>query len=84
MTKNSLNRTFAGLVWLGGSVSTIDLMSLLIRGRDLAPTPAGEVVLWGVYLVALAGAVLWRSMPDENQNGVPDRFEIDLDDEDSL
>lgn len=69
------SRALMGVVWVGGSLSSLDLLSILIRGRDLAPSPQAEVILWVIYLAALAAALAWRSLPDRNRDGIPDTFQ---------
>lgn len=79
MTKTRNHKYFVtsllGFVWLGGSLSSLDFLSVLLRGRDLAPGPVGEFILWAVYLTALFAALAWRALPDRNQNGMPDILE---------
>lgn len=81
MTKTQNNKYYVppllGFVWLGGSLSSLDFLSVLLRGRDLAPGPVGEFILWAVYIVALFAALAWRALPDRNHNGIPDILEQD-------
>lgn len=69
------NRFFGGFALIGGGVSLVELTAIIIRGRDLSDSPIWSAVLSVAYLLAIVAAAYWRSLPDRDGDGVPDRLQ---------